>query len=321
MRETIDARVALEASMFAATTAGDAAQGGGDTPPEDLAQQLVRLRVLEGVPFEYLVPDEELLPQESIRFFYVDRNWTDALVQGVLSVGAVSTRDRVDVAAHWPAVRDVLDEAEHDVRASQAGIASARGAAETLTGFLCRSRAISGWPGVQVRAYRRVGAEHASDPLSGLEEMRLLRLERLAPAVLLAIIDGVPDQVHLEEPRAGIQFGVDEDEHGELTAALRDPATGERVQRSGDDVTVPVPFRSGSPGVVAISALAQALLTADTGHVLGGSLSPAEYALQMLQLPYRQVFGETDVQAPIDDVLIVPARFAIRELTRLWRNV
>ena len=317
MRETIDARVALEASLNAVTTA---AEGATATPPEDLAQQLARLRVLEGVPFEYLVPDEQLLPEESIRFFYVDRNWTDALVQGALSVGAVSTRDRIDVAAHWPAVRDVLDEAEHDVRALQAGVASARGAAETLTGFLCRSRAISGWPGVQVRAYRRVGDEHAGDPLSGLEEMRLLRLERLAPAVLLALIDGIPDQVHLEEPRAGIQFGVDEDTAGALTAALKDPATGERVQRSGHDVTVPVPFRRDSPGTVAIAALAQALLAADTGHVLGGSLSPAEYALQMLQLPYRQVFGETDVPAPMDDVLTVPPRLAIRELTRIWRD-
>jgi hypothetical protein len=318
MKGTIDGRVALQASIEAVKAA---AAAGGDTPPPDLADQLVRLRVLDGVPFEYIVADEELLPEESIRFFYVDRNWTDALVQGVLSVGAVSTRDRIDVAAHWPAVRDTLDEAEHDVRASQAGVASARGAAETLTGFLCRSRAISGWPGVQVRAYRRVSDEQAGDPLSGLEEMRLLRLERLAPAVLLAIVDGIPDQVHLEEPRAGIQFGVDEDEHRAMTAALKDPATGERVQSGGHDVTVPVPYRRGSPGVVAIAALAQALLAADTGHVLGASLSSAEYALQMLQLPYRQVFGETDVPAPIDHVLTVPVQLSIRELTtRVWEN-
>jgi hypothetical protein len=195
-----------------------------------------------------------------------------------------------------------------------------RGAAETITGFLVRSRAISGWPGVQVRAYRRTGPEQAGDPLSGLEEMRLLRLERLAPAVLLALIDGVPEQVHLEEPRAGIQFGVDEDSAGAFTAALKDPATGKRVQRGGHDVTAPVPFRRGAPGVVAIQALAKALLDADTGDVLGDSLSPAEYALQMLQLPYRQVFGETDVAAPIDDVLTVPTKYTIGELTRVWRE-
>ena len=53
------------------------------------------------MPFSYLVPDADLLPIESIRFFYVDRAWTDALVQGVLSVGttlawALADRDDDD---------------------------------------------------------------------------------------------------------------------------------------------------------------------------------------------------------------------------------
>ena len=320
MKQTVDAKLVFEATIDAAAAAGNPQEGGGDPQPDDLTQLLVRLRVLEGVPFEYLVPDEELLPKESVRFFYLDRNWTDALVQGVLSVGATTTRDRIDVAARWPGVRDEIDQAEHDARAHLTGAGPVLGEAETVTGFLVRSRAISGWPGVQVRAYRRTAPEQANDPLSGLEEMRLLRLERLAPAVLLALVDGIPDQVHLEEPRAGIQFGVDEEANGDLTVALKDPATGERVRRAGKDVTVPVTFRKGSPGVVSVSALAQALLDADSGNVLGGALGPAEYSLQMLQLPYRQVFGETDVPAPIDDVLTVPATLAISALTAVWEE-
>lgn len=304
--------------------AGGGATGdseGGVLPPE-LIDLIVRLRVLEGIPFEYVVPDERLLPEESIRFFHLDRNWTDALVQGLVSVGAVTTRDRMDVAARWAEVRDALDRAEHDVRAKIAGAPPVTGDAEAVTGFLVRSRAISGWPGVAVRAYRRIAPETAGDPLSGLEEMRLLRLERLAPAVLLALIDGVPDQVHLEEPRAGIQFGVDEepaDAGGAITAALKDPATGTRVQRGGDDVAVPVPFRRGSPGVVAVADLVAALRAADTGGVLGPTLGPAEYALQMLQLPYRQVFGETAAAEPIGDFQVVQPQLTITALTtNVW---
>ncbi len=317
MKHSVDAPTVLQAAMDAATGAADDA----DTLPPELIDLLVRLRVLEGVPFEYIVPDEQLLPAESIRFFYLDRNWTDALVQGALSVGAVTTRDRIDVAARWPAVRADLDEAEHDARARLAGRGSVRGAAETVTGFLVRSRAISGWPGVQVRAYRRTRPERPDDTLSGLEEMRLLRLERLAPAVLLALIDGVPDQVHLEEPRAGIQFGVDEAAGGRYTAALKHPVTGERVQSGGDDVTATVPFRRGAPGVVAVSRLAQALLDADTGDLLGSSLGSAEYALQMLQLPYRQVFGEEDTPPPgINTLLRVPSETTIATITELWER-
>jgi hypothetical protein len=317
MRSSVEGETALEAAVGAAVAAGDADEGG-DLLPYELTQLLVRLRVLEGVPFEYIVPDEELLPEESIRFFYLDRNWTDALIQGVLAVGATTTRDRIDVAARWPGVRDEIDQAEHDARAALAGIPSVRGNAETVTGFLVRSRAISGWPGVQVRAYRRRSPETGADPLSGLEEMRLLRLERLAPAVLFALIDGVPAQVHVEEPRAGIQFGVDQESGDTFTVALKNPQTGKRVRSGGRDVTTAVRFRRGSPGVVAVSALAQALLDVDTGNLLGSSLGSAEYALQMLQLPYRQVFGETDDAPEFETMLVVPEEYSIGAMKTVW---
>jgi hypothetical protein len=325
MKPSVTGGAALEASLDAA--AAPSPEASGVLPPE-LVEVLVRLRVLDGVPFEYLVPDSELLPEESIRFFHLDRNWTDALVQGVLSVGATTTRDRIDVATRWATVRDALDEAEHDARASIAALPPVAGDAEAVTGFVVRSRAISGWPGVAVRAYRRNAEETGGDPLSGLEELRLLRLERLAPAVLLALIDGVPDQVHLEEPRAGIQFGVDEEPSSSgarIQVALRHPGTGKRVQRSGKDVPVGVPFRSGSPGVVAVSDLVAALLEADgkapaSGRVLGGSVGPAELALQMLQLPYRQVFGEDDAPAEFGDVFSAHGELTLTKLAAAWRT-
>src|SRR5512147_2237184 len=65
--------------------------------PAELRTWLTRLRLLDGVPFAYLVADTQLLPPESIRFFYVDRRWTDALVQGALSVGTVNSDDRTQL--------------------------------------------------------------------------------------------------------------------------------------------------------------------------------------------------------------------------------
>ena len=69
------------------------------TIPASLRSWLVRLRLLEGVPFANLVADTELLPAESMRWFYLDRRWTDALVQGALSVGTVNSDDRTHLAA------------------------------------------------------------------------------------------------------------------------------------------------------------------------------------------------------------------------------
>src|SRR5262245_4406986 len=84
--------------------------------PAELREWLVRLRLLDGVPFAYLVADTELLPEESIRFFYVDRRWTDALVQGALSVGTVNSDDRTYLTAQYPAIRDELDTEERNLR-------------------------------------------------------------------------------------------------------------------------------------------------------------------------------------------------------------
>lgn len=354
--------------------------------PRDLRLWLARLRLLSGVPFGHLVADAALLPPESIRFFYVDRDWTDALVQGALSVGTVTTADRAALTRLYGVVRDEVDEAERLVRLPgvEAGAAVPVGPAGTLSGFLLRSRMVSGWPGLHVRGYGvdnlslavpipddQVGEEHDVP----LRRLGLLRLERLAPAVLLAVFDGVPSVVHIEEPRAGIQFGVEEkgmvlggtvrltlDQirsvdvpagtrfndplsrtvlrttaavHGEdafvdapvestgatvawvgvgtglqlvdpipnvVSAAvtamsplgqiqaqvfLRDKDDGVRLE---PPVPVDVPFRPDAPGVLHLQALARRMIDADP--TLGPNLDAAEFALQMLQFPFRAVFGD-----------------------------
>ncbi|QUC21316.1 uncharacterized protein UV8b_05559 [Ustilaginoidea virens] len=50
---------------------------------------------LANIPAHYLLPDRAFLPQETLRFFYVDANWTDALIDGALSL-----------ANHWGATPD-----------------------------------------------------------------------------------------------------------------------------------------------------------------------------------------------------------------------
>jgi hypothetical protein len=245
--------------------------------PEGVEDVLAALRLLEGVPFQYLVPDDDLLPPESIRFFYLDRNWSDALVNGALAAGAFSTLDRAQLQARYAEIRGAVDVAERNRWAVRTDLPGFDGSAEVATGFLLRSRAVSGWPGLHVRAY-----QGASD-----EPTRMLRIERLAPAVLLALIDGVPDRIVIEEPRQGIQFGVDADDaegNGPFRANVRDPDTGEFVNE-----TAKVPLRRGAPGVIDMEELRRRLVA--TGQV-GGDLSSAEYALQMLQLPYQQWFGD-----------------------------
>ncbi|KPV47585.1 hypothetical protein SE17_42240, partial [Kouleothrix aurantiaca] len=77
MSTTITAQFVLSQLVVEAVTRVSAelvASIGGDAPdpgprlvPRDLRLWLARLRLLEGVPFGYLVADSALLPPESIR--------------------------------------------------------------------------------------------------------------------------------------------------------------------------------------------------------------------------------------------------------------
>ena len=261
--------------------------------PRDLRQWLARLRLLEQVPFCYLVPDSLLLPPESIRFFYVDRNWTDALIQGALSVGTVNSSDRAELEQLHRQIRDELDEEERAAR-TPPGEAVQKGPAGPMVGFLLRSRAVSGWPGLHVRAYRReVGPDVQVQPESHPDRLKLLRLERLAPAVMLALFDGVPAVLQIEEPRTGVQFGVRLESSGGAnqfvaTVIARSAATSENV---AGDPAVSMSFRPGAPGVLNLRRSATDLRSTP-GTNMGPSVDGAEFALQMIRFPYRQVFGD-----------------------------
>ena len=301
----LDGKLALDVGMIAVqawtpTPTDLDPDDGAHVVPGELRRFLARLRLLHGVPFSYLVPDADLLPKESIRFFYIDRAWTDALVQGALSVGTVSTADRAQLEKVHQAIRDDVDEAESQVR-RPAGEELLAGTASTITGFLLRSRAVSGWPNLHVRAYRRDVLEDdvlTTEAESAPDRMKVLRLERLAPAVLLVLIDGVPEVVHIEEPRQGIQFGVrldPESPPGAKRAKVRLRDSTGAVVPPKDDFTatnsVDVPFRPGAPGVLDIRALRKRIEDKAPGI---GEVDSKEFAMEMLRFPFRQVFGDPD---------------------------
>ncbi len=291
MKVHISAEQVLQNSVLGAQPGVGVTPTSDPVAAEHVIDWLGRLRLLHGVPFEYLVPDDGLLRPETIRFFHLDRNWTDALVDGAIGAGTYGTRDRTNVAEVHEALRARVDDAER----SQWVSPPARGEAANVTGFLLRSRAVSGWPGMHIRAFRTVrGTEHQLD---------VMRMERLSPAVMLAMFADIPDRLEIEEPRQGIQFGVRSRQPGEPTGSwmldVRDPADGENAGR-----VVAVPFRKGSAGVIHMTELRRRLVVAgealaapgSTEGLLGARIDSAELALQMLQYPYRQRFGAGPVR-------------------------
>ena len=278
--------------------------------PPYMESFLAHLRLLVGVPFDYLIADSRLLPLETIRFFYLDRSWTDRLVDGAISVGKIGTREQAHHQAHGAAVQQQLDVSENIVRVLQRGLQdfpSAKAAADQaaapadiVTGFLLRSAAVVGWPQMDVRAFRGIvapGADPASiDPALMLP---LLRLERLSPSVLIALFRGIPSLVWCEEPHHGVQFAVEQDTSGKLFIPARD-ASGHLIVNADISTTeIPLPMRTGGKRVIAISQLRKDIVAKDQALSAQGlphlpaQTGAAGFAISVLNPPWRQRFQGT----------------------------
>jgi hypothetical protein len=270
--------------------------------PPYMESFLAHLRLLVGVPFDYLIPDERLLPTESIRFFYLDRSWTDRLVDGAIAVGKIGTREQAHHHAMHPAVRQQLDITERGVRDLQRGRggpflsvkqALSQKSAGVITGFLLRSSAVSGWPQMDVRAYDRDDMAREFDPAakdSTDHELPKLRLERLSPSVLIALFEGVPKMVMCEEPHHGVQFGVHEKD-GVFSVFRRSDWGEAMVDGLGKAKIDQVPVRKANHRVVAIADLWRQLksdVPANPG--MPQQNGSASFAIELLNLPWRQRF-------------------------------
>lgn len=221
---------------------------------------LSNLSMLYPLPFSYLVPDPRMLPVESIRFFYVDPNWTEALVAGAMSIAIHSSQDVAVYNALLPAF-------------------TANNGSD-MSGMLIRSQLVSNCPKLVISA-----------TVDGAP-VNILRNDCLAPNVRLVLFDGIPDVVTLAEPYQGLLFGVED--HGIMPRCVTSSAlTGAlipnappvspvfRTPPSGSaggilQVAATVPSLATAVGIVAFDSKASVLLNGTslkTTYVAGNQLN------------------------------------------------
>ena len=287
--------------------------------PDEMSGWLARLRLLYGIPFNYLVPDVRMLPAESIRFFYLDPNWLDAITDGAMSIGRTTTKD----AAHDNAVKGIVHEsaaiAAGKIRPSFGKDVAATDGNTLLSGFLLRSAVVSGWPGLEVQAYSDTNQQNS---------LGMLRFERLSQDVLIGIFDGVYQQLFLHEPSEGIQFGANATPSaGSATQFLKDQLRGlgcsgqANAGQSGSLTdSIAVPIRAGTDRVIEAATFATGTTQASGGlpYYLAQSnidcpdpLTYSQLAVEMVQSPERQQFTNEAESTPTVQVASRPQSAAL----------
>ncbi|MFI0960708.1 hypothetical protein ACH4S8_04735 [Streptomyces sp. NPDC021080] len=221
-----------------------------DVLPAGVIEWLTGLSRLEGVPFGYLLPDERLLPVETVRFFQLDQEWMRHLVDGAYSLGRVGSVDaELDAAHPLP-----LDHSP-------------------VTGALIRSDVVSGYPGLLVDAYA---------DQTGVRPLAPVRVDRLGPSVLLCLFRGDLVRLDIHQQPESLHFGVERQPGGTFTKRLRD------LSDTAPDAGELGPLPLGPRDTVPVRQLADAMaarLGTDPAAFTAGAL-----ARQMLETGERVTF-------------------------------
>lgn len=197
----------------------DAIRQVGGRELDTIADWLAKLYLLMGLPFENLVAHKDLLPAESVRFFYLDPNYLAAMAEGALSIGIESSRDRFyqDLMKDliWNTTFAAVQKARDLMLGDLAKVVPTGGTVpldqESMSGMLLRSAVVSGWPGLEVSGYTGFTLDAAGSAVPDMTTLiKPLRLERLSSDVLLCIWPTVPKAVSIDEPREGVAFGFED---------------------------------------------------------------------------------------------------------------
>ncbi|MCL2703360.1 MAG: hypothetical protein FWE91_07130 [Defluviitaleaceae bacterium] len=246
--------------------------------PLTMQDWLGELALLRSLPFCYLVPDERLLPPESMRFFFLDRPWIDAMVNGAVSVGRVSENDartdghlaagNLDVA--FSAVRGYRPSRMHKNHLKKLPESRTfRNTVLSITGFLLRSRIVRFMNGLEVQGF-------AKDASGEDVPADLMRMEPLSNDILLCLFDGEVSRVRIKEPVEGMRFGGKRHENGEryiLARDIKEPKVGE--------VLGEIPLKVSGSGRLDIADLKEKL----SAKLMDADLNSAHMAFELLAAP------------------------------------
>ncbi|KAI1125639.1 hypothetical protein F5Y10DRAFT_294505 [Nemania abortiva] len=134
---------------------------------------------LFGIPAHYLIADPSYLPKESLRLFFIDQNWIDALIDGALSLANYTDQDN-DV------VRNAIKKAIVAYLDTVDPVLGYKPQRPTF-GFFLRSDVVSQFPDLKIDAPFASSSPKAP----------ILRQENIDSSTLLVLLDRLPESPEL----------------------------------------------------------------------------------------------------------------------------
>lgn len=279
--------------------------------PESLKGYADELRLLNGVPFPYLFSDLADISEESIRFFNLDVNWTDALLDGAFSIGRVCAQDHVSdqymlKAARkgrnyqdTPRLKRMHSNHKDSLLQSMQKAGTLENATEDYTlvsGFVLRSQLVSRMKGLRVYGYDKNGAP--KDDMDDGTPLTILRMDTIGDNLLLCLFHGQVYEIRIAEPKTGLRFGassVDLCTKGtearlsrriDLRSALDSSELGQRVESFCIDEY------TADNGKVSAKRLADAMEARlkSCGKLGTDKLTPSRFAFEMIAAAHRVSF-------------------------------
>jgi len=242
--------------------------------PDDITSWFSGLSLLHGVPFNYLVPDERMLPEESVRFFRLDQLWVDCLLDGAFSIGRVTTSDH-----------------RRDQKFKESLASDSNG---KISGCLMRSDVVSGWSDLLVDAYDDL---YDRDPAKGGNRLNLLRMDRLSANILLCLFSGGEmNRVEIHQKPESLHFGFDAED--KLPFGFYKTFRDDKGQQINDEHKEPIKIKidKGSPlwrqeskRSIYIESLAKTIESTLKSYS-SETFTSAQFALQMIEGVEKVIF-------------------------------
>ena len=137
---------------------------------------------MQGIPLHYLIPNENMLPLESIKFFFLDWFWVESLLEGAFSIAdSMNPAAKTDLEANTAI--DIKD----------------------ITGIILRSKLVADFPELKFEA-SELSVENQKD-ISSKQQLEILRNERINEDTRLILFRGrarlidlflTPDGLHYQ---------------------------------------------------------------------------------------------------------------------------